>query len=529
MSWAQDLAPPIIWSIAGNDSGGGAGLSADARMAAAFGVHLCPVLSTLTAQNSQGVQGVWPVPIEQLRAQLQALASDLRPRAIKTGLLGSAAQVELICEFVDHLRAQGPVALLVDPVLSASAGGADFGHEALLRAYREHLLPRTDLLTPNRREAERLLGLAAGSGEPEAMAAALQALGAVSVCITGGDDASTAHELAIDWLSSPLASGHLALPRLPSTHHHGTGCSFTSAAAAATARGFAMPDAVVLAKMATWCAVRDGYAAGAGAGPVRANEGFLTDPRAMPVMSFGAETLDAATLARWTEVLQREPKPHSPLGLYAITERPARVAELAAAGLPHIQLRLKREQVRDEQELRAGIDAALQAVAGRPTRLWINDHWQIALAAGAQALHLGQEDWAGLTLAERETLLASGALLGLSSHSLWELARARGLAPHYIACGPVWPTSTKSMPWQPQGMDNLAWWVRMAGCPVVAIGGILASEQVQACAEQGAAAVCLVRALEQQPSRLAQFQAAFEQGRCKPAKGAMQPPHPALI
>ena len=217
----------------------------------------------------------------------------------------------------------------------------------------------------------------------------------------------------------------------------------------------------------------------------------------MPVMSFGAEPLDASTLSRWAEVLQREPSAQAPLGLYAITERVERLAELAAAGLPQIQLRIKREQVPDEQELRAAIDAALQAVAGRPTRLWINDHWQIALAAGAQALHLGQEDWAGLTLAERETLLASGALLGLSSHSLWELARARGLAPHYIACGPVWPTTTKSMPWQAQGMDNLAWWVRMAACPVVAIGGILAPEQVQACAEQGAAAVCLVRALAQ--------------------------------
>ncbi|MFY7865344.1 bifunctional hydroxymethylpyrimidine kinase/phosphomethylpyrimidine kinase [Roseateles sp.] len=529
MTWSQDLAPPIIWSIAGNDSGGGAGLSADARMAAAFGVHLCPVLSTLTAQNSLGVQSLWPVPIEQLRAQLQALASDLRPCAIKTGLLGSAAQIELLCEVVDQLRQVGPVALFVDPVLSASAGGADFGHEALLRAYREQLLPRADLVTPNRREAERLLGLAPGTGEPQAMAAALQALGTASVCITGGDDVSTTHALAIDWLSSPLASGYLALPRLPSFHHHGSGCSFTSAAAAATARGFAMPDAVLLAKMATWCAVRDGYAAGAGSGPVRAGPGFLFEPRAMPVMSFGAEPLDPAKLTRWTEVLRREPAAPAPLGLYAITERAERVAELAAAGLPQIQLRIKPEQVRDEQALRAAIDAALQAVAGSPTRLWINDHWQIALAAGAQALHLGQEDWGALSPDERANLLSSGVLLGLSSHSLWELARARGLAPHYIACGPVWPTTTKTMPWQAQGMDNLAWWVRMAGCPVVAIGGILSPEQVQACAEQGAAAVCLVRALEQVPSQLPQFQAAFELGRSAPAQGAIQPPHPALI
>ncbi|MEJ6003932.1 bifunctional hydroxymethylpyrimidine kinase/phosphomethylpyrimidine kinase [Paucibacter sp. AS339] len=529
MTWTQDPAPPIVWSIAGNDSGGGAGLSADARMAAAFGVHLCPVVSTLTAQNSQGVQSLWPVPIEQLRAQLQALASDLRPCAIKTGLLGSAAQIELLCEVVDQLRRVGPVALFVDPVLSASAGGADFGHEALLRAYREQLLPRADLITPNRREAERLLGLATGTGESQAMAAALQALGAASICITGGDELPAAHELAIDWLDSPLASGYLALPRLPSTHHHGTGCSFTSAAAAASARGFAMPDAVLLAKMATWCAVRDGYAAGAGAGPVRALGDFVTEPRAMPVMSFGAEALDASTLARWTEVLQREPRAQTPLGLYAITERVERVAELAAAGLPQIQLRIKREQVRDEQALRAAIEAAVQAVAGCPTRLWINDHWQIALTAEAQALHLGQEDWAALSPNERKTLLASGALLGLSSHSLWELARARGLAPHYIACGPVWPTTTKSMPWQAQGMDNLAWWVHMAGCPVVAIGGILTPEQVQACAEQGAAAVCLVRALEQEPKQLPLFQAAFEQGLNRPVEGAIQPPHPALI
>ncbi len=542
MTWTQDLTPPIIWSIAGHDSGGGAGLSADARMAAAFGVHLCPVLSTLTAQNSLGVHGLWPLPLEQLRAQLQALASDLRPRAIKTGLLGSAAQIALICEVLDQLRTEGPVALLVDPVLSASANGADFAQEALLCAYREQLLPRTDLLTPNRREAERLLGLAPGSGEPQAMAAALQALGAASVCITGGDDASGAHALAIDWLSSPLASGHLALPRLPSTHHHGSGCSFTSAAAAACARGFAMPDAVVLAKMATWCAVRDGHAAGTGAGPVRAGAAFLFEPRAMPVMSFGDEPLSSATLARWAEVLRREPMPAAPLGLYAITERPARVAELAAAGLPQIQLRIKREQLTDDAQLRAAIEQALNAVAGsNNSRLWINDHWQLALDAGAQALHLGQEDWQGLRLEERERLLRSGVLLGLSSHSLWELARARGLAPHYIACGPVWPTLTKAMPWQPQGLDNLAWWVRMAGCPVVAIGGILAPEQVQACAEQGAAAVCLVRALEPSAGGDASLQtlnAAWHAGaglaaNAKPlsAQCALEPPapHPSLL
>ena len=118
--------------------------------------------------------------------------------------------------------------------------------------------------------------------------------------------------------------------------------------------------------------------------------------------------------------------------------------------------------------------AAVQTPGSR-TQLWINDHWQLALQAGAKALHLGQEDWQGLDAADRLRLLDPALAIGISSHTPWELARARGLAPRYIACGPVWPTTTKDMPWHPQGLNHLRWWVRMAGRPVVAIGGILSA------------------------------------------------------
>lgn len=502
--WTDDPTPPVIWSVAGTDSGGGAGLSADTRAAAAMGVHLCPVVAAVTAQHSQGVNAVFPLPASQVRAQLSALRQDLPPRVVKTGLLASAATV-------DALLAQiGEAPLVVDPVLGASAGGAAFCDDDLLGAYRHQLVPRAALITPNRREAERQLGVPTGQLPVPELAAMLRGMGAQAVCITGGDDAAQVDGLSMDWLDSPLATGWIALPRLSGRnggppHHHGSGCTFATAAAAALARGFAVPDAVILAKMLTWSALRDGHAAGAGAGPLRPDRRFVDDPRAMPVMGFDDETTpDRATLTRWREVMwpaSRRPA-HFATGLYAITDRAERVAALALSGqFEHVQLRIKRGPSTDDEALRSAIREAVRDMAGRSASLWINDHWRLALDEGARALHLGQEDWAGMGGEDRDDLqqrrTRHGVRLGLSSHSPWELARARGVAPDYIACGPLWPTTTKDMPWLPQGLAQLRWWTRMAGVPVVGIGGVLEERQWRAGLAAGAAAMCLVRAAEE--------------------------------
>ena len=527
MTWQREAHPPIVWSIAGSDSGGGAGLTADSSAARALGVHLCPVVAAVTAQNSCGVSAICPLPPAQIEAQLEALAVDLWPRAIKTGLLGSAAAVQLVAQTIDRMRRDDPgLALVVDPVLGASAGGLSFGNTAVLQAMREHLLPRATLITPNRLEAERLLTLPPHTHSVPELAAKLREAGARAVCITGGDDPSTpaGQDLALDYLDSELATGWLASRRLPSTHHHGTGCTFASAIAAALARSFALPDAVLLAKMLTWCAVRDGHAAGRGAGPVRARAGFVLDPAAMPVMSFGPE-LDPLAPARWLHVLRCPAEPVE-LGLYGLCETAERVAQLAQAGVPQIQLRIKNPA--SDEALSEEIKAALQAVAGSRSRLWINDHWRAAVTAGAHHLHLGQEDWAALRPDEQRWLLDSGIALGLSSHSLWELARARGLAPAYIACGPVWPTTTKEMPWQPQGTDNLAWWSLMAGRPVVAIGGVLAPTQARDCAAAGASGVALVRGLDAALTSVPEYQNAWVSGRIL-ARAAQRPPQPSLV
>jgi hydroxymethylpyrimidine kinase/phosphomethylpyrimidine kinase/thiamine-phosphate diphosphorylase len=271
-------ARPIVWSIAGNDSGGGAGLSADARAAQAFGVHLCPVVAAVTAQNSRAVTRVEPMPADLLDAQLAALADDMPPAAIKTGLLGSADNVAVLARWVDRLRQRAPVALVIDPVLGASTGAA-FAGDAVVQAYRDLLLPRATVLTPNEREARRLVG-GEGASTP-ALAQALQATGAAAVAITGGDSAH-APGWALDWIDTPHARGWLALPRIATPHTHGTGCTFATSAACALALGFVPADALVLAKMATAHAIAHGHAAGQGAGPVAAQAGFGARPERLP-------------------------------------------------------------------------------------------------------------------------------------------------------------------------------------------------------------------------------------------------------
>lgn len=499
-------SPPVVWSIAGNDSGGGAGLSADLKAAGAFGVHLCPVVAAVTAQSSVEITRVEPVAAELLEAQLATLATDLPPVVIKTGLLGSAENVEVVARWVDRLRARGQVALVVDPVLGASTG-ATFADDKMLTAYRELLLPRATVVTPNEREARRLLKV---KGEPSStpeLARHLRSLGAASVAITGGDSTDTL-AWSLDWIDTPHASGWLSLPRVDTPHTHGTGCTFATSAAAALALGFVAADALVLAKMATTQALRQGHVAGQGAGPVGACGGFAVQPELMPRMSWG-ESPDSDFAPQAASAQN--------LGLYAIVDSAERVAQVVAAGVKTVQLRVKTPAVPDDNwvsALRKSISESVSACREAGAQLIVNDHWKLAHELGARAVHLGQEDLCALGDAGRQELAATGLALGISSHSLWELARARSLNPAYVACGPVWPTLTKAMPWRAQGLDNLAWWVRMAGVPVVAIGGILEHEQLALAAQSGASGVCVVRGLGDNPATtIPLWQAALDQGR----------------
>lgn len=562
--------PPVIWSIAGLDTAGGAGLSADQRAADALGVHLCPVASALTAQHSRGVEAVFPVSAEQLESQLQALAGDLAPRAIKTGLLGSVVAIEAVARWVDRWRALTPVgadphrqlALIVDPVLGASAGGAAFSDDAIVAAYRTLLLPRATVLTPNRAEARRLLGEPAEHGGPAdavpALARALRALGAHSVVITGGDapdgtshggTAASAH--CLDWLDTPHAQGWLTAPRVPTPHTHGTGCTLASGVAAAWALGHVAADAIVLARMLTHHALMRAHAAGLGAGPVKAQADFAIGAAAggapLPWLGLGEAlpwqlTLGDARGVAPPPLFQPFAPPAD--GLYGIVPDSERLGHALQAGWRCLQLRHK-----DHADLWPQLLDSLADSQAHGATLFINDHWQEALQAlrdrpsaqtseapspAAVGLHLGQEDLLALDEADRHTLLAARhhLMLGLSSHSLWELARAAGCGASLIACGPVQPTTTKDMPWLPQGPDNLSWWVRHSPAPVAAIGGLLTPADVADVARCQPATACIVRGLGHSPAdmrtRLPALQQAWQRARHTPRPEAPPLPHPCL-
>jgi hydroxymethylpyrimidine kinase/phosphomethylpyrimidine kinase/thiamine-phosphate diphosphorylase len=395
-------------------------------------------------------------------------------------LLGSVDNLRVVCRWVDRLRAQGlAVPVVVDPVLGASTG-AGFADDALIQAYVTELLPRATLVTPNRHEALRLLAAARPGDHDEQIAAMAHTLSqlaspALAVAITGGD-ASHQDGMARDWLSSPQASGWLSLPRVATAHHHGTGCTFASSAAAALACGYCVADAVVLAKMATAQALRHSYPAGEGAGPVCAQADFAQHAGNLPALS-----LNDSTGAGGFPALQT-----GALGVYAVVDSVEWVRRVLAAGIRTVQLRIK-----DPQD--PTLEAQAAGTAG--AQLFINDHWVLALRLGAYGVHVGQED---LDQVDLPALRQAGVRLGISTHSYWEVARAWALRPSYIACGPIFATQSKDMPWIPQGLDNLRYWAGLLPVPVVGIAGIDVGNMAGVAA-QGVAGAAVITAITKAP------------------------------
>lgn len=505
---------PVVWSIAGSDSGGGAGLQADLKAFEAFEAHGCTAVAALTAQSSSQVRAIEPVSAAMLDAQLAALAADMPPLAIKTGMLGSVANLDVAVRWVDALREKNPgLPLVVDPVLRASTG-VELAGEALVRGYREQLLPRATLVTPNRAEAARLLGSPAldDARRVEQAARALRAGGAGAVAITGGDAGGDSSN---DYVSAPFADGWLRSLRVPTRHDHGTGCVFASSAAAAMALGFVAVEAAVLAKMCTTEALRQGYAAGAGAGPVRPRAGFGNHIGNLPAMSIGN---------RWPATTFPE-LARKRLGLYAIVDSAQWVGRVLDAGVRTVQLRIKDAS---RPTLRGEIRASVAAARASNAQLFINDHWQLAIEEGAHGVHLGQEDLAG---ADLEAIAGAGLRLGVSTHAFWEVCRAWSLQPSYIACGPIHPTAAKDMPWIAQGNANLAYWCGLLPVPVVAIGGmdVARASQAARCGAAGVAVISAITAAAAPQRALADLMEAVERpATTMPQHGQVALPQPTL-
>lgn len=259
------MATPVALTVAGSDSGGGAGIQADLKTFAALGVFGASAVTLVTAQNTRGLRGIAAVDPAMVAAQIAAVLEDMPPAAVKTGALGTAAVIEAVAGALAGLAAP----IVLDPVMIATAGDPLLAPEAVA-TLRARLLPMAALVTPNLPEAARLTGTAeapdaaAARGQAEAMLAA----GARAVLVKGGH--ATGPECT-DWLYRPDAPPRpFRAPRIATRSTHGTGCTLSAAIAALLARGLALEDAVGEARC--WLqgalAAADALGIGHGRGPL---------------------------------------------------------------------------------------------------------------------------------------------------------------------------------------------------------------------------------------------------------------------
>ncbi|MGI5340285.1 bifunctional hydroxymethylpyrimidine kinase/phosphomethylpyrimidine kinase [Streptomyces sp. CA-181903] len=252
--------PPRVLTVAGSDSGGGAGIQADLKTMLALGTHGMSVLTAVTAQNSRGVQGAWPLPAEAVRAQFRSVVDDIGVQAVKTGMLASAELVETVAELLTGVGA--PV--VVDPV-GVSKHGDPLLAASALDALRLKLLPLATVATPNLDETAWLTGVrVTGENDLRRAADALLAFGPRWVLVKGGHLPGDAVDLLTDGTSEHL----LRAPRHDNRHTHGTGCTLASAIACGLAKGLSVPDAVGAAKEYVTGAIAAGFPLGEGIGPV---------------------------------------------------------------------------------------------------------------------------------------------------------------------------------------------------------------------------------------------------------------------
>jgi len=259
------LTRPIALSIAGSDPSGGAGIQADLKTFSALGVYGASVVTALTAQNTLGVSGVMKVPADFIRAQFNAVSSDLSIAAAKTGMLADAETVLTVARLVKGVNLAN---LVVDPVMVATSGDALLEPEAIA-ALRAALIPLAALITPNLHEAARLLDRPLAETEEQArdQAESLLRLGASAVLVKGGH--GTGRE-AVDFLATAKGVHRFAKPRLATTNTHGTGCTLAAAITAGLAKGLDLAESVHVAKDFLWLALRAGadMKIGRGHGPV---------------------------------------------------------------------------------------------------------------------------------------------------------------------------------------------------------------------------------------------------------------------
>ena len=262
----SDLTTPIVLTIAGSDSGGGAGIQADIKAMSATGSFACSVITAITSQNTQGVSAIFPIPLEHVASQLDAVFTDLNIVAVKVGMLADSEIIKVVAEKIKQYQ---PKHLVIEPVMVATSGDLLL-KESAISTLKAELIPLADIITPNLPEGAALTGKPVPESESDMqdMVEELRALGAKAVLLKGGH--LEKDENSNDLLILPSSSSLISAKRYPTKNTHGTGCTLSSAIASFLAQGNELSQAVNLGKqyISEAIAHADELHVGQGHGPV---------------------------------------------------------------------------------------------------------------------------------------------------------------------------------------------------------------------------------------------------------------------
>ncbi|XP_019171467.1 PREDICTED: thiamine biosynthetic bifunctional enzyme TH1, chloroplastic [Ipomoea nil] len=450
---SSKIRVPHVLTVAGSDSGAGAGIQADLKACAARGVYCSTVITAVTAQNTVGVQGVHIVPEDLLAEQLRSVLSDMHPDVVKTGMLPSTGIVKVLCQSLKEFPVQ---ALVVDPVMVSTSGHTLSG-PSILDSFREELFPLADLVTPNLKESSALLGgLHLETFDDMRFAAkSIYEFGPRNVLVKGGDLPTSLD--AVDILYDGKEFYEFQSPRIRTANTHGTGCTLASSIAAELSKGSPMISAIKVAKRSVETALNYSKDIIIGNGCQGPFDHLLK-------LKSNAKNL-----------IRLHPFDPSDLFLYAVTDSRMNkkwgrlitdaVKAAIEGGASIIQLREKDAETLDFLE---AAKACLEICRLHDVPLLINDRIDVALASGADGVHVGQSD---MPAHVARALLGPDKIIGVSCKTPEQAHRAWVEGADYIGCGGVYPTNTKENN-RTIGLDGLKSVCLSSRLPVVAIGGI---------------------------------------------------------
>lgn len=442
--------------LVGGTDPSGAGLQTDWKIINALQVQALSVVTAVTAQTHSAVIEHGVLPYAQIKAQFDSLLEEDFV-AIKIGMLGNENVIKALCEFLEQQEHDLPI--ILDPVLASSSGGELLNTQGL-KQLLSNLIPRVSLITPNTEELAVLTKLPVSThSEIEIAATRLLKMGAESVLVKGGHFSDKSNYCADTFINNEDKFYLVGERWKERTNVRGTGCALASAIASTLSKGYCLTDALVFAKAFISSGIRHA---------VKTNQqyqfNFKTTDKLFQLADLPRLIKDSKQINHHFDFPSCETKR---LGVYPVVDSFEWIKKLVPLGIETIQLRIKHKQEDTESEIKAAIDFCHK----HNTRLFINDYWQLAIKHGAYGIHLGQED---VEIADLQAIADSGCRLGLSTHSYTEVAIAHAIKPSYLALGPIFETSSKIMPWIPQGVEAVENWIKLLGneYPLVAIGGI---------------------------------------------------------